>query len=379
MNILKYIKIYGNETLIEKRFHDVDNLIMTELSYINFHLLVKGENQEIRLGDITDEEINNPDVFVGSVDYKKNAKMLNLMRKSPRYKDIVVKEVVNKFSVEEENQFYAMTLFLPNNTFYIDFRGTDTTLTGWKEDFLLSVYEKIRAQIQANKYTNNIIEKYKGRFYIGGHSKGGNLAFYAALNMNPEHIDRFIGAFSFDGPGFKDGIKEFPNYEKVHGRLVKYLTYNNMIGSVFTDVEKARVVYSVGILGGHDPFGWRIRKKNGRFYQTTTVSTPSKAMNNKLMTWLDHLSMHQKMLFVEAFFRVFGESGTIYDLFRNFFRNLFNVRQALAIYNPDDRQALKDTFSTLFSVILKGEKKMRRAKIKKDEVVNDEGNDTEQN
>ena len=367
MRILSYLKKIGDKSFKEQRLNDVDALIFSELSYINFHLLTKGQNQEICLKDITDEEMNNKAVFEGSVDAKKNAKMLDLMRKSVRFKDCVVKEVVNKFSVEEENQFYCFLIVLPTKQLFISYRGTDTTLTGWKEDFLLSVYARIRAQVQGEMYLNDILKRYPGRIYLGGHSKGGNIAFYAALNIDHKEHFRLVGAYSFDGPGFKDGIDKYKSTALVKGRLIKYLTFNNVIGSLYGDIDHVKVVYSFGILGGHDPFNWQIVNSTGRFRLAYDVSRSSKRLNRKFMGWLDTLSLQQKLLTVDAFFRVFGSgNNTIYDLAKNFLKNLFTVKKSLAVYSSEEKIEIKKVLRSLLGFMFK-EKRMRRRLFLKEE------------
>ena len=371
MRIFGYLKKFGTYSFKERRLSDVDALIFTELGYINFHLLLNDAG-EIMLKDITDEQMENKDVFVGSVDAKKNKKMLNLMRKSKRYGRCVVKKVVNVFSHENENQFYAMLIVLPNKNLFIDFRGTDTTLIGWKEDFKVLGEKEIIAQKQAHDYMNEILMTYNGRFYVGGHSKGGNLAFYAAMHLSEVYNHRFIGAYSFEGPGFTTNILDYPSYEMVKTRLIKYLTFNTIIGAAFKDIDRYRVVYSSGILGGHDPFNWQIHGKSGRFRLARDISNSAKRLNGKLMGWIYSLSIKDRLLLVEAFFTIFGDSGTIYDLFRNFFRNLFHMKKSLKGYTDEEHVTLKMIFKTLVGFLF-AEKRTRRILIRKNKLKGEEG------
>ena len=376
MNIIGFIKKYGNLTFREKRLSDVDALIFSELAYVNFELLMEEGEVEKRFSDMKEDKLNDKKVYEGSVDAKKNKILLNLLVKSNRYKNVIVRDVVNSFSKDDENQFYVVTFVLPNGNLFISYRGTDTSLIGWKEDFLLTVYDKIKAQIQAEKYLVSEMERYpKRRFYLGGHSKGGNLAFYAALTIPDNLVYRLIGAYSFDGPGFKQGIKSFRSYEAVKGRLIKYRTYNNVIGAAFTDVDNYRVVYSIGILGGHDPFGWRISKKTSMFRMARDISARSKNFTGRIMRWLESLSMQDRLLTVEAFFRIFDGNDTIYDLFRNFLRNMRAARKTLSVYPEEDRARLKEILKALFGFLFR-EKKMRKTsklEMKKNEIKDHEG------
>ena len=52
MNIIDYIKKYGDYSFKEKSFNEVDNAILSLLSYINFSNIVSNNNRnKIRLED----------------------------------------------------------------------------------------------------------------------------------------------------------------------------------------------------------------------------------------------------------------------------------------------------------------------------------------
>ena len=75
----------------------------------------------------------------------------------------------------------VITIIMPDNTIYISYRGTDTSLVGWKEDFNMSFMKDIPAQKEALDYLNKIGEKYRDKLIVGGHSKGGNVSIYASM------------------------------------------------------------------------------------------------------------------------------------------------------------------------------------------------------
>lgn len=81
----------------------------------------------------------------------------------------------------KKNNFQQLTVLLPDDTIFISYRGTDNTIIGWKEDFNMSFKSHIASQLDSVKYINDIAKKYQNNIRIGGHSKGGNLAVYAAV------------------------------------------------------------------------------------------------------------------------------------------------------------------------------------------------------
>ena len=91
---------------------------------------------------------------------------------------------------------------------FVSYRGTDGTLVGWREDFMLS-FRVTEAQRQATRYLAAAAQAAVARdshLYVGGHSKGGNLASFAAASVPPELSDRLLVVWSNDGPGMDPAI-----------------------------------------------------------------------------------------------------------------------------------------------------------------------------
>ena len=331
MNINDYIARFKDTSFKSLAFNDVDSLILSQLSYINFDLVCGTylENKKpIRIKDIKIKDRNF--FFKDSADNKYDEKMLKLLQTSKRFQNLEVGFYCKSHSKEHMIQFYAITIFLPKYEIFISFRGTDTSILGWKEDFLMAFKPELPSYLIAMSYTDFIINKYPDHyFYLGGHSKGGNIAFYVASNLNEEKSKRLINAFSFDGPGFKDGINKFPYYELNRHKLLKYMTNNDLIGLLYETEKPYKVVYSTGLLlGGHDPFFWAINSK-GRFVTVNSVSSYAKRRAKRLLAWLNSLSVEDSELLFQSFFRIFGENETIYDLGKNLSKDFTKNRAAL--------------------------------------------------
>ena len=196
MNINTYLRRFGRYTLREKPFNEIDALILSELAYVNFQLVAPSMDESkakpLRLKKLV---VDDPLAFYrGSVDAIQNRTMVKLMMKSRRFKDLKIGFCENVFEKKTINQFFAMTIFLPTGEAFVAFRGTDTSLLGWKEDFYFAFEEAILAQVEALEYVKRMSSFLPERFYIGGHSKGGNLAMYAALHMSEELQERLIRA-----------------------------------------------------------------------------------------------------------------------------------------------------------------------------------------
>ena len=180
------------------------------------------------------------------MDAKKNEFLLRRVKNAPRYADMEVGMNRRKFDKRHANQFFATT-FRFGTFSYIAFRGTDITLTGWKEDFFLVFEKKIKAQEQAAEYVQDVLKQVNGPFYFGGHSKGGNLAEYAALMLSPDQQERLLGVYSFDGPGSMTDMRALSSFPALESRFAKYLTHNDMIGVVYNRIENPKIVYATGL------------------------------------------------------------------------------------------------------------------------------------
>lgn len=345
MNIVGYVNKYGKKKFSELPFNEIDALIFAELAYINFDHIIK----DISFKKLKELVIKDKKAFYfGSVDANGNRKLLEAMMKSPRYENVKVGYCQSKVNKKTNEQFYALTIIMPNREAYIAFRGTDVTLSGWREDLLMAFQDNIPGQKSALKYIKNAVTLFKGRFYIGGHSKGGNLAIYAALSMGEKNEERLIKAYSFDGPGFRNGIEEQPAFKRLEGRLEKFLTTHDMIGVIYNNFANPKIVYSTGVLlGGHDPFYWEINERKMLFRYAKDRSLISKGGEEALMNFLRNESDESKQVAVTVISDLLGESETIYDLLLNAGRSIKRGKSVLDNYTDYQKESAKEIFKKL--------------------------------
>ena len=123
-----------------------------------------------------------------------------------------------------------MTFTLPNGEVYIAFRGTDTTVTGWREDFNLSFLKETPGQQAAARYLTDTAKRTDGPIVTGGHSKGGNLAVYAAAFAEPFARERVVAVCSNDGPGFNSKVADSPEYVAIIPKVRLFLPESSLVG-----------------------------------------------------------------------------------------------------------------------------------------------------
>lgn len=313
MKLNSYINRFGKLSFKEHPFNDVDALVFAEASYIDY----QKSNYTGEVMPLTkfDKDLNYKEVFVVSVDAALNRRMINFMQKSKRYKSVKFGEIHSIFDRKQRIQFYAVTFILPNNTLVVSFRGTDNTVVGWLEDITLCYETDIFSQRESRKYLKMILDKYPNyNYYVVGHSKGGNLAFYSVLDIQGEYLSRLINAYSFDGPGFIKPIEQFRNFEVVKDRLIKYKTQNDVIGNILNDIPATHIVVATGwLFGGHDPFTWEIRY-NGNFSLVKDISSSSKRFRSRLMGFINESTAEQKQMYSNVLEKMLEGKNTIYEV-----------------------------------------------------------------
>ena len=318
-NFLDYLQD-NNKTFKESSFNNIDSLILAYLSYFHF------PNTLTRLKDLDISKTTK---------VEKNREFIKRVVTSNRYKDIESCFYVEDTNDLIEKQFSAVTFLLPNNTMYISFRGTDSTLTGWKEDFNMAFMLPVPAQKEALNYVEKVTKLIPRKFYIGGHSKGGNLAVYAGCNLSDNLSTRIIKIYSHDGPGF---IKEFlttSNYQNIKDKIEKIVPSSSIIGMLLYTNENYKIIKSSarGILE-HDPFSWLINENN--FIILKNLSDGTVFTNKVINDFLSSLSKKEREIFIDSLFTVLKSTNltTLDEISKNFIVKLPNI--LIAIYKLDD-------------------------------------------
>ena len=179
-DMLDYLAWRGDIEFTQMPVNPVDALIFSTLSYIQFEDIVPDNpHQSISLAEAAAGLFSLADP-VKRTRVKKDLELLEAAAASKRFDNIRMTFYRSILIPEEDTQFAAVTIFLEDGSAYIAFRGTDNTLTGWKEDFNMSFQSSVPAQHLALSYVEEFAAAHPVPLWMGGHSKGGNLAVYAA-------------------------------------------------------------------------------------------------------------------------------------------------------------------------------------------------------
>ena len=347
-NMVEYVETQL-DALSERPLGDVDSLVLSWLAYWR----IAPEAREARttrgaeLRDLYDARAFTENTVV-ITDEACCRHLLAALVASPRFRRLRIANYVEDTDEAREKQFSAMTLRLPGNVTYVAFRGTDNTVVGWKEDFNLAFEQAIPSQLSACAYLEKVARLTRGPLYVGGHSKGGNLAVYAAMNCKPGVRERIVAAFSHDGPGFTDEAMAVPSWAEASHLIKKTLPRSSVIGMLFERQEDFTVVESasVGIMQ-HDPFSWVVEGTD--FCQVGELAFGATLFDQGLNNWVGAMSSAEREHFIETLFSILKAGGepTFASLKENWTETVPRMLGALADMGGEDREMLGRVISAL--------------------------------
>ena len=261
------------------------------------------------------------------------------MAKSKRFGKLYIIEYVNNVDEDEEKQFSAVTILLPDNTMYVAYRGTDNTLVGWKEDFNMCFSSNVPSQLAATQYLEKVSKLNKRKIRVGGHSKGGNLAIYAAVFANDSVKNRIINVYNNDGPGMSSDIIEKQEYKDMVNKIYTYVPQSSIIGRLLYHEEKYKVIESTqtGIMQ-HDLYSWQLEGK--KFTYLEELTKESKVADKVIKGWLNGISPERRQEFVDILYQILitTNAQTLKEFSNNWLKNASICLKAYTTSNEEDKK-----------------------------------------
>ncbi len=266
----------------------------------------------------------------------------------------------------EDIQFAAASFILEDGdgeVRVIAYRGTDDSIAGWKEDCCLAVSDTVPAQETGLRYLEDTADG--RRALLCGHSKGGNLAVYAALFASEERMKDITSVYNFDGPGFCFDMRDTKRYDRIRERIVTIVPESSIVGMLLEHGNEYRVVKSQGAgLLQHDALFWQVL--GNKFVYTDKRNESSFIADKALRAWIDGMSVGERREFIDALFGILEGTGAVRTtelpekLVQNGFRNL--------VHSPADRRQKKLVFQVLLKLIRLGNESLYDSVIHSDTV-----------
>ena len=348
--IVDYVQSYGEYNFWRQSPTIVDGLVLATICYADLEVTPFGKinNFNCTISELG-QLVNVDDISRLMWNRVRGERLLSLAADSKRFGDVLIHDYRHDINADVQKQFTAVTFSLNTDVGYIDviaFQGTDDTLTGWKEDLNMSFTRHVPAQLAAVDYVERVANLSNNKLVLVGHSKGGNLAVYAAMKCPRWTKKRIMHVYDYDGPGFLPGT--FSALEKVGvaGKVIKVIPENAFFGLLLDDDPYRRlIVQSDGrSIFQHDPLTWLIDEA-GNLKLAKDISLSSKLTIRTIRRWLMNLSMEQRREFVEGLYRAIAKTrqttvpGLKHYLATHFSEVVKNIRDG----DPAVRQVIVDT------------------------------------
>ena len=357
-NIFEYMN-WRDLKLKQVEFNEIDNLILARLAYFPFDGYLK-EGEEITIKEAYQryQELGT----TGRILQEEDIDLYPILANSTRFGNMILTGYINKIDPFQEKQFSAITILMEDNTMYVAYRGTDNTIVGWKEDFNMSFSELVPAQTDSVAYLEKVAKQYKRKIRVGGHSKGGNLAVYAASFCKPEVQKRIINVYNNDGPGFCDKVIASQEYQNILGRVHTYIPQTSIIGRLLNHEEETTILKSTqtGIMQ-HDLYTWQVL--GGEFVKDELTNS-SEFIDKTVTNWLKEVSPEQREKFIDTLFEILNatQAETLSDISSKVFSN---AKTMVKTYQNLDSETKKIMIKTLEEFLKIGKSNISIPKLKR--------------
>lgn len=356
-NILDYLDWRGDVPFSAVGLNEVDSLVFAQLSYLNFGGIAPSSfSERMTLGELSESFFSFPDFAerkeLGLVINPLTLELLEKCGNSARFGPVGICGFNSTYDEENGEQFCAMTFLLEDRAL-VAFRGTDDTLTGWKEDFHLAFQDPVPAQRDSVEYLEKALSSLdSGDFCVLGHSKGGNLALYACSQVGEDLSQKIGEIYNFDGPGFSGEKLNSAPFKRIEGRVKSFFPQFSVIGMLFHHFPDFSSVRSAGTLVmQHDPFSWAVL--GASFVRTEKLDSGSEQFHRVFNSWVEGVPDEKRRELVETVFSVLESSNAsnLNELSANWSKSAVEIVRAIARLDVETKKSAWETFTGIFRAV----------------------------
>lgn len=306
--LLDYIDNKGSFSFEESPFNVIDAALFSQLTLFKLDDIISED------GSKTLEEVfacylkhHSFEETVGFFMTLAQNYIFKKMSEVTRYKNLSISDFVRIIDEKNICQFEALTVDL-GDKILISFGGTDDTIVGWHEDFLLIYKDKIEGHRYAKEYIEKISTKFNKDILICGHSKGANLALETLFNVDEEIYNKISFVYCFDGPGINGKLHDETCVKNRVNKVISYLPFHSFIGKLFEHYENIKIVDSKANFSyHHDIVNWDIEGDD--FVYIPSFSEDACYVENFVKDTLSQMSIDEREMFVSAMFNILYSTG----------------------------------------------------------------------
>ena len=371
MHLTEYVISVANKTFSKLPFNEVDALVFAQLSYYDYSVFEDG---------ISFKEIKSHKNIFKATDLRNlrgentDEKMFNLVVSSKRYEETRVKWHALTMEKKLATQFSATT-FINKDLGIIAFRGTDGTVIGWHEDMNMTYQFPIPSQVLAQRYINDVLSKIDVKdVKVVGHSKGGNIATFAAVMAKPKYQKLISDVYNFDGPGFVEAFYDLDSYKRIKDRLHKFIPVQSSVGRMMLTLNDFKVINSdESYVMQHWAHNWRIDGTHFEYAEGTDFF--SESVEESTSNVIDALSVEERRDAVNTMFDILDKTGCEYmdDITLKLDKIRFCLKEYLGLKekNANVKRFVTELFKPMIKAYYEKGKETAQVKFvaKKDEIV----------
>ncbi|MBO7376745.1 MAG: DUF2974 domain-containing protein [Clostridia bacterium] len=306
-SLTDYVKWTSGAGFDRLPFSERDALVLSDVIY--FNIFREGSEGKTLRELIGSANVEDPSIVMRlGYGLPEHVPFIKAVAASRRFGGFTVAAREESFDTEKSVQFCAAALRLPGYVNFIAFRGTDDSIAGWKEDFMIS-FTKTEAQRMALDFAAANLSDTESN-YISGHSKGGNLALYAAALLPPEKKAKVKRTFVLDGPGFCSDVLDLSLIEKAAPGITRIIPEYSIIGKLFEpNIPDTRIVASseTGLMQ-HELLSWGVTPEG---LDEVRANDPGSAdVSGVIKSWIEDVPTADRKKFIEEFFGALESGGS---------------------------------------------------------------------
>lgn len=367
-HLIDYLEKVKELTFDQEPLNILDKVCINEIGYLTYEkwLTASDLKKPINLHDFAEGKELNPDYSFMVT--KERVKLAEAIVRSRRFASLSLSNYRSVLDKEVEKQFAAMIFSLPELDYHqLVFRGTDDSVIGWKEDFQLTYSREIPAHRSAMTFLEDHLPNLSGRITVSGHSKGGNLALYSAVQSSTSLREKIAELLLLDSPGLMKSLLEKPSYQELKARMTVIRPQDSVVGVMLYWEIPAQLVAAEGIgFAQHNALTWEVDLAGNDFVYEDQPTELSQRLEETFQEWIETLPNQELKQGCDLVFDTILDSGieSLDDIGIQALPQIGQMLQEFGNLSDKQKKVLQDGFNQLLWIFWKsGNKKSTLPKL----------------
>lgn len=367
-HLIDYLEKVENLTFDQEPLNILDKVCINEIGYLTYEkwLTASDLKKSINLHDFAEGKELNPDYSFMVT--KERVELAEAIVRSRRFASLSLSNYRSVLDKEVEKQFAAMIFSLSELDYHqLVFRGTDDSVIGWKEDFQLTYSREIPAHRSAMTFLEDHLPNLSGRITVSGHSKGGNLALYSAVQSSTALREKIAELLLLDSPGLMKSLLEKPSYQELKAKMIVIRPQDSVVGVMLYWDRPAQLVAAEGIgFAQHNALTWEVDLTTNDFVYEDQPTELSQRLEETFQEWIEALPSQELKQVCDLVFDTILDSGieSLDDIGIQALPQIGQMLQGFGNLSDKQKNVLQDGFNQLLWIFWKsGNKKSTLPKL----------------